>query len=200
VTAPEAGVDESIEFDWAGRSRRAVGIVVHRLLQRIASDGLENWDESDVVDRKSIIRNLLNEAGVLSGETDRSCLQVKSALVNTLTDERGRWILSSKHTEAISELPLAGIIDKKAIHVVLDRSFIDEQGTRWIIDFKTSTHAGSDLQCFLDHEEERYRAQLGRYAQLMTSLRPKQPVRVALYYPMLREWREWDPAESNDKS
>jgi len=196
VTAPQAGADESIEFDWAGRSRRAVGIVVHRLLQRMASDGLENWDECGVVGQESIIRNLLNEAGVLADESDLSCLQVKNALVNTLLDERGRWILSSRHTEASSELPLAGIIDNQAIHVILDRTFIDEHGTRWIIDFKTSTHAGSDLQGFLDHEEKRYRAQLGRYAQLMTSLRPEQPVRVALYYPMLREWREWDPAES----
>ncbi len=32
--------------------------------------------------------------------------------------------------------------------LVLDRTFI-ENGTRWIIDYKTSSHSGGDLQGFL---------------------------------------------------
>ncbi|MGI9264634.1 MAG: PD-(D/E)XK nuclease family protein, partial [Gammaproteobacteria bacterium] len=125
-----------------------------------------------------------------------SCRQVIKAISNTLGDNRGRWILSADHSETSSELPLAGVIDNQAIHVVLDRSFIDEHGTRWVIDFKTGTHSGADLQGFLDREMDRYNAQLGRYAQLMAALEPAQPVRVALYYPMLSEWREWDPLTS----
>jgi ATP-dependent exoDNAse (exonuclease V) beta subunit len=76
--------------------------------------------------------------------------------------------------------------------VVFDRSFIDESGVRWIIDYKTSHHAGGALDEFLDREVERYRAQLARYADLAKMLGP-QPVRVGLYFPLLRAWREWQP-------
>ena len=50
---------------------------------------------------------------------------------------------------------------------MIDRTFIDENGVRWIIDYKTSAHEGSDLENFLEQEKERYREQLERYARLM---------------------------------
>jgi ATP-dependent helicase/nuclease subunit A len=188
---------DNIQFDWAGRSRRAIGIAVHRMLERIASDGVDSWDERRIVDNKATIRSLLIEAGVSSGELDASYGIAYKALTNTLSDERGRWILSSGHRDVGSEIPLAGVVDGETLHVVLDRSFVDSEGTRWIVDFKTGQHGGADLQGFLDEEQERYGAQLNGYARLLSGLKPKEPVRVALYYPMHREWREWTPVEAN---
>jgi len=72
----------------------------------------------------------------------------------------------------------------------MDRTFIDAQGNRWIVDFKTSTHEGGDLEAFLQSEELRYRSQLLRYATLMRAWKPENPVKTALYFPLLREWRE----------
>ena len=73
---------------------------------------------------------------------------------------------------------------------VIDRTFVDAQGVRWVVDFKTSTHEGGGVEAFLDEEVNRYRAQLTRYAKLMKLLRPDEPVRAALYFPLLRAWRE----------
>jgi ATP-dependent helicase/nuclease subunit A len=73
---------------------------------------------------------------------------------------------------------------------VIDRTFIDEQGVRWIVDFKTGTHEGGGLERFLDEEVQRYRDQLDRYARLMRLFRPGQPVRAALYFPLMKQWRE----------
>jgi ATP-dependent helicase/nuclease subunit A len=61
---------------------------------------------------------------------------------------------------------------------------------RWIVDFKTGTHEGGGLEQFLDQEVRRYREQLQRYARLMCSFRPGQQVRAALYFPLMRQWRE----------
>jgi len=70
----------------------------------------------------------------------------------------------------------------------LDRTFV-ENGTRWIIDYKTSSHAGSDLDGFLENEATRYREQLQRYknALAMTETRP---IKTALYFPMLDRFLE----------
>jgi hypothetical protein len=77
---------------------------------------------------------------------------------------------------------------------VFDRSFIDELGTRWVIDYKTSRHAGGGVEEFLRREVERYRPQLERYALLARKLGPE-PVRVGLYFPLMPAWREWDPEQ-----
>jgi ATP-dependent exoDNAse (exonuclease V) beta subunit len=78
------------------------------------------------------------------------------------------------------------------VRAVFDRSFVDEHGVRWVIDYKTSQHVGGGLEEFLEREVERYRPQLQRYAMLAQRLGPE-PVRVGLYFPLMRAWREWTP-------
>lgn len=46
--------------------------------------------------------------------------------------------------------------------MVIDRTFTDG-GRRWIVDYKTSSHEGGDLERFLAREQERYGEQMGRY-------------------------------------
>ena len=71
------------------------------------------------------------------------------------------------HGSAQSELALTGVVDSGLVSIVIDRTFVDATGVRWIVDYKTSSHEGAGLDEFLDNERERYRGQLERYAQLM---------------------------------
>jgi ATP-dependent exoDNAse (exonuclease V) beta subunit len=71
----------------------------------------------------------------------------------------------------------------------IDRSFVDPDGVRWIVDWKTSAHEGGDREAFLDNELARYAPQLRRYAQAMHALDGR-PQRVGLYFPLLDAWRE----------
>jgi len=79
------------------------------------------------------------------------------------------------------------------VHVGLDRSFVDADGVRWIVDFKLSQHQGAGRDAFLDSEQTRYRAQLETYAEVVCGLGP-QPIRLGLYFPLLAGWREWEAA------
>ena len=111
-------------------------------------------------------------------------------LESALNDERGRWILSGPHEDSRCEVPVTALIDGQLRHLVIDRTFIDAAGTRWIIDYKTGTHLGGDVGGFLDEEQERYRSQLAGYARAFEALENR-PVRTALYYPLVRGgWRE----------
>ena len=77
----------------------------------------------------------------------------------------------------------------------IDRTFVDQDGTRWIIDYKTSRHEEEDVDAFLDQQQERYREQLGKYGALM-KLHGNEPIRLGLYFPLLQGWREWEYPES----
>ena len=81
------------------------------------------------------------------------------------------------------------MIDGAAQSLRIDRTFVDEAGVRWIVDWKTSAHEGGDREAFLDNELERYRGQLERYAHAMKLLEPDRPLKVGLYFPLLDAWR-----------
>jgi ATP-dependent exoDNAse (exonuclease V) beta subunit len=145
------------------------------------------------------IRLALAAQGVSEAELAEAAARARQALVNCVSDDRGRWVLGTQ-AEGRSELRLTGMIEEQLVNVVIDRTFVDEEGVRWIIDYKTSMHEGGDVAAFLDNERERYRGQLERYAALLQAgsapqgdlLRSGQRIRLGLYFPLLGGWREWD--------
>jgi len=150
---------------------------------------LINWNEATVRARRGAVRAMLTNLGVPSGDLAWSAERVESGLIQTLRDPRGRWILEN-HADAASELSIAGLIEGRLSEAVIDRTFVDEHGVRWIIDYKTSAHEGASLENFLEQEKERYREQLERYARLIVR-RDDRPIRLGLYFPLMGEWLEW---------
>ncbi|OGA24967.1 MAG: DNA helicase UvrD [Betaproteobacteria bacterium RIFCSPLOWO2_02_FULL_67_26] len=181
---------DAIEFSWAGETARHVGSVVHRWLQCIAEDDLEGWDAKRVRALRKTMEDGLVARGLPAGALEEAAARVAAILEQTLADERGRWLLGRREA-AQSELRLTGATHDGIVNIVMDRTFVDERGTRWIVDYKTGTHAGGDLDAFLDRERERYRPQLERYAALMRGL-DSRPIRLGLYFPLLNGWREWN--------
>jgi ATP-dependent helicase/nuclease subunit A len=172
---------EALEFSWVRETQRDIGTAVHAWLARLA--GAPRLPE------EAAVRSQLARLGVPRSEQPRALEVILTALRQTLSDERGRWMLSGAHREAHSEWELSGVSAGRLRNVKIDRSFIDESGTRWVIDYKTSAHEGGDLEGFLAQEIERYRPQLEAYLELARAVGP-QPVRAALYFPLLGVFRE----------
>jgi ATP-dependent helicase/nuclease subunit A len=184
--APET-VD-GVAYEWAGDTARAVGTVVHAWLQRLAQSPAGRV--ADLPSFESAAQRMLAREGVPAAELGQATRRVRAAIESALGDERGQWILSARHEDAGCEVPVTAMIEGQLRRLVIDRTFIDEEGVRWIIDFKTGTHEGGDVARFLDEEEGRYRDQLARYAAAFRALEDR-PVRTALYYPLVRGgWRE----------
>jgi len=178
---------ERHSYEWVGDTLRHVGVVVHAWLTRIAEEGLEQWGAARVRERKPAMRSQLATLGVSPAELDAALERVERALVETLADERGRWVLT-RHADDRREFALTVAAGGELTNYRVDCTFVDERGERWVIDFKTSTHEGGGLEAFLDEEQRRYREQLGRYARVVA---PGEAVRLGLYFPLLRAWREW---------
>jgi ATP-dependent exoDNAse (exonuclease V) beta subunit len=183
---------ERIEFSWAGQTARLVGTVVHQYLHRMGEEGIEQWDETRIFKAKAAIQTCLVSAGLPADALDTATSKVIHSLSNVLQSDKALWMLGP-HEQAASELAMSGVIDGRIVNRIIDRTFIDEEGTRWIIDFKTSAHEGGNLQGFLDQEQERYQPQLNEYAQMMGGLEQQpQVIRAGLYFPLMDAWRELD--------
>jgi len=176
------------EFVWASRTAAHVGTVVHRHLQRIAESGLDSESAASTEQRASTYAQELRLLGVEETEVATATSRVVAALRSSLEDPHGRFVLGA-HEDARSELTLTLRSGDALEHVRLDRTFVAD-GERWVVDFKTSRHEGGDRAAFLDSEVERYRPQLDRYAAALAAIE-RRKVRVALYFPLLKELRTW---------
>ncbi len=91
------------------------------------------------------------------------------------------------HDEAATEFQITTIdADSMSFRTnIIDRTFVCEDGNRWIIDYKTGSHEGGNADVFLRSEEVRYRPQLARYRDAFRKLEDR-PVQAALYFPLLQ--------------
>src|SRR5207245_335128 len=147
-----------IEVSWARETARHVGTDVHRWLQRMAQDELRGWDAKRIDSLAEAFRRELQRKGIRGGDAYPAAELVRTALKNTLADERGRWALGP-HPEARSEYRLRVRSPEGTRTYILDRFFRTADGERWTVDYKTSRHEGAEVEAFLDHERERYSTQ-----------------------------------------
>jgi ATP-dependent exoDNAse (exonuclease V) beta subunit len=177
---------ETVEYSWAGETARNVGTVVHRWLQRIGQDEMRGWEAERVRGLAPRLRVELAWRGVLAEDLDAAVARATEALARAVTDPRGRWVLGP-HERGASEYRITAIVDGVRRRLVMDRVFTESRGERWIVDFKTGSHEGAEVEAFLDRERERYSGQLRGYASALGGA-----PRLGLYFPLIPGWREVD--------
>lgn len=190
VPLPEQKPLQRVTYDWASPVAQLVGIVVHRWLQRIADEGIGRYDVERVNALEPVFRRMLIALNMAEDDLEVGVPMVIKALINTLADEQGQWILSDQHESVASELPVTAVVHGRVQAMVIDRTFIDDQSVRWIVDYKSSTHKGGGLDEFLLEQIRRYADQLQEYREAMQLLEPDREIRTALYFPLLVQFRE----------
>lgn len=181
---------EVIEYAWASETAMHIGTVVHLALKQLGIRPIEEW----LAIEQSILQDhygrVLRALGVPNAELAMSVERTLNAINAAATDTERAWIFSSNHAEIGNEFPISGFVDGQFKNFRLDRTFVDVNNVRWIIDYKTSTHEGGGLNEFLDNEMLRYKAQLDNYAKLMNEI-DKREIRLGMYFPLVQGWREW---------
>jgi ATP-dependent helicase/nuclease subunit A len=158
---------------------RRIGMIVQAILQRVAIEGIPAWSPA----RLERCRAWVEACLVRLEDTARedATAQVLQAVRRTLEDPKGRWLLSSERRQASCELGIRGILEGKLKEIVIDRTFFDEQGVRWIVDYSTA-----DENTLAAHRE-----QLVEAARMFQRLEGRPP-RAALYFPFGHGWDEMD--------
>jgi len=181
-----------VDYLWAGRRARAIGTVVHRHMERFHSRGLPEPGQLETI--APVVSRQLHQQGLPESELESSTQSVLDALKTVAEDENGRWLYDSSHTDARAEWAVTAGSEERTERRVIDRTFVTNDGTRWIVDFKTGDHKGGDLEGFLASEVDRHGPQLRRYAEILSTL-DSAPIRLGLYFPLLQAFREVSPGE-----
>ena len=163
---------------------RHTGTVLHRILQQIVIDGIDQWSTATIQQRMPFWKIQLRQLGL--HDTTAPLAVLAQAVENCLTDPTARWILDNRHPDSATELAIGYMAPNgEPKTAVVDRSFVDG-GIRWIIDYKTAAPAvGQSDQQFLKQQVAQYQEQLQRYARLFEEPTAT-PIRKALYFPLLQ--------------
>ncbi len=199
---------EVVERPRGSLAARAFGTVVHALLEDLARlpgidaagvspavlDELRSWRPRALA--------MLRSAGLPRVEAEPQAAEVVRALQGVLQDAKGRWILGAR-AGAQTETSWSGWTGSEGAEIVRtlrgDRIFragatpcSAEETHLWIVDYKTARHGTSGLDAFLESEKEKYLHQLEAYAAVMRKVHGEsQPLRLALYYPLLTRLVWW---------
>ena len=188
--AGEATLVVRPDFDWAGIVAQGAGEAVHAELERLARRGLP---PARLPVRPELWRRELRALGLGGEHLEMAVARVELAIRRMSSSPIAARLLDPAMAEATSELALSAAVDGGVLSLRVDRTFVDADGVRWIVDWKTGTHEGAGLEAFLDGELRRYAPQLARYAELLRRMDGR-PQKIGLYFPLLDAWREWGPA------
>lgn len=167
---------------------KIIGTLIHQILQQLSIQGINWWNVMKNQQKKSYIERHLKQAGLASKNLATAYSQIHQAITNTLNDERGQWILAN-YASSAAELPLTTVIDGNIHSLIIDRTFVDDNDVRWIIDYKNTHFPGDDLPGFLAQEEKNHREQLELYYLAMREIENR-PIKLGLYFPLIPAWLE----------
>ncbi len=200
ATPPAAsGFPDIVEFrrPQGSRQARAVGSVVHELLQRLGSDLVRLGTPRLRQAATSLLRSF-----ALSDEALRSAAAaVTDLLLACASDPVCQWILAP-HPGAQTEASWTGSSGARLRTLRADRVFqagptplVEGSDCWWVIDYKTGASSSGDREAFPRSGRSLYAPQLLAYAQALRALHgPAVPLRLGLYYPAIAALDYWDPA------
>ena len=168
--ASENWPDHTIPSSQAERVASKIGTLIHKVLETYTqstnkANYLAQIDKMDTFWELSLRHLQLSAA-----EMERTLGHMKATVLKTLSDPKLVWIFDNQHRESACELKMSRRHNGHTQQFVIDRTFIDQNDTRWIIDYKTSQpQPGQSESEFIQSQAEKYRAQLENYRDLMTA-------------------------------
>lgn len=163
---------------------RHLGTVLHRCLQHIGEEGLDQWNAQRQDEARHFWRLQLQQLGLWASACEHACQLIGKALDLTLGHVEGRWILDKQHQDSHFEWRLWDANANR--EYIIDRCFVAD-GKRWLIDYKSSLpKPGQTEDEFFAEEQSNYQDQLNQYQKLLNTL-GDEPVQRALYFPLLQK-------------
>ena len=166
---------------------RSIGTLIHRSLEVLVKaadpDAMANIDKLRAYWQLQLrqLRPLQDQQQALQ----QSLEFIESSVLNSVSHADYGWIFDANLEDSQCELRLTAGSTEAAGETrdfVVDRTFIDQQGVRWIIDYKTGVpDSEQDIESFIDSQRRLYSGQLQSYQKLFAQMEDR-PSRTALFF------------------
>jgi ATP-dependent exoDNAse (exonuclease V) beta subunit len=155
-----------------------IGTLAHRYMEIIAQQGLADWPLCRISALLPAMRHWLRQQGHAESLAHEAAAKVEQLLAASLNSAEGQWVLQARDGAAV-ELALMKLTNEDAKKHIVDRTFIDN-GTRWIIDYKTTELSAATTIEDLQSAAESHRKQLEIYTTLFDD--EDLPLKTAIFF------------------
>jgi ATP-dependent helicase/nuclease subunit A len=177
------------------RLARAVGVVVHKVLEVAGKKSVGFWQSMTNQQQTQYLTRLLEQYLPVS-LIDEAVTRIQHQLSAIFADAKALWMLDSSHQQAKVEWQLFSLTSvapesqrDEMSQSIIDRCFIADN-VCWLIDYKTAEPMPDEsVEIFIAREKDIYLQQLQRYAKMLSDIW-NLPVKVVLYFTAIPYWYE----------
>lgn len=162
----------------SGSIEADIGTLAHKYMEIIAKQGLAAWPLLRIASILPAMRHWLRQQGYTESIANDAAARVERLLAVTLGSADGQWVLKFRE-DAAAELALTTRTGNEINNYIIDRTFIDD-GTRWIVDYKTTVLPANITADELQVAAESHRKQLQTYAALFVE--EGLPIKCAVFF------------------
>jgi ATP-dependent exoDNAse (exonuclease V) beta subunit len=147
-------------------------------MEMLGQQELSHWTVARIEALKPAMQHWLRQQGHAEQLANDAAATVQRILIQTLNSADGQWVLKTR-IDAGVEFGITRRHQDVVKSYVIDRTFI-EDGTRWIVDYKSVSLDSSLTDSELKIISAQYRAQLEDYAALFAD--EATPVKMAILF------------------
>tara|TARA_B110000093_G_scaffold116219_2_gene124525 strand:+ start:772 stop:4155 length:3384 start_codon:yes stop_codon:yes gene_type:complete len=185
--APGNGIKPySINTD---KKARGLGTIYHSWIQQICIRGVAWFDGLPVDAFKKMTGIKLKESGIIASIED---IDMVYQVILGMSKDKNAKNLMANITDVEVEISARENEQDGGQNLIVDATFIDECGTRVIIDWKTSSpRKGESEGSFMIREAERYREKMAQYGKIYQKIDGgENTVKLKLYFVRIRKMME----------
>lgn len=192
-----AETDKPLELAHQHMLEKQSGEILHYCLMLAAQGKLDLSNQQQLQKLEAVWRRQL---APLTENPEQAITAIHTQLQACQQHERFTWLLHEPHQDQSSELALSDYARGFRRDYIIDRTFIDDTGTRWIVDYKSSMPSpGESMEAFLTRQEQLHSEQLLKYAGLFAEMEDR-PQRKALFFTAIPCFHELDLQSSEGSS
>jgi ATP-dependent exoDNAse (exonuclease V) beta subunit len=157
-----------------------LGTLVHRVLETYVSAPDRALFLRDLRSLEPHWRLAIRHLDLQHEAEEKAIAFIHASVRRTLETPSLAWIFDDQYLDSECELELSRLQSGQLRNFIIDRTFIDQNDVRWVIDYKTSTpSAGQTIDSFVAEQRENYRSQLDSYRSLFSYMESR-PIRTGL--------------------
>ena len=158
-----------------------IGDLIHEALEDYAIDKNKSNFLNMLAGREEYWKLQLQDH-IFSMHTMRESIAfIYTAVNNCIRSKKLSWIFDESNKTGRSEFKISQTQSGKIRTYAIDRTLIDENGVRWIIDFKTGAPRERSTDEFIDQQKQLHAPQLSRYEELFQQLETRETKTAILF-------------------
>ncbi len=175
----------SLEHDLDTAVKAAIGTLIHQGLENLVNTPNLLDSPLSIASLKQYWHRQLSQFEIDADSLANALQFIQSSLENCLSKKEVSWVFDSGLQDSRTEAPISRVFSDKIQHFVIDRTFVDRDGVRWVIDYKTAAPTPEhDIDEFITEQCRMHSQQLLNYRQLFSQMESR-PIRTALLFTCL---------------